>query len=66
MNRSIPPVAIVVVTLLTASMSAAATPHSERNNYRISTTVPLGAPDRWDYVVYDPVDFECMLRTAIE
>ena len=42
------------MTLLTASMSAAATPLSERNNYRISTTVPLGAPDRWDYVVYDP------------
>jgi len=54
MNRSIPSAAIVVVTLLTASMSAAATPQAERNNYRISTTVPLGAPDRWDYVVYDP------------
>jgi YVTN family beta-propeller protein len=54
MNRSIPSVAIFAVTLLTASMSVAAAPLTERNNYLISRTVPLGAPDRWDYVVYDP------------
>jgi YVTN family beta-propeller protein len=24
-------------------------------SYRITKTVPLGAPDRWDYIVFDPV-----------
>ena len=24
-------------------------------NYGVTKTVPIGAPDRWDYVVFDPV-----------
>jgi YVTN family beta-propeller protein len=28
---------------------------SEGVNYQVTKTVPLGTPDRWDYVVFDPV-----------
>ena len=27
---------------------------SRRHPYRIIKTIPIGAPDRWDYVVLDP------------
>jgi YVTN family beta-propeller protein len=53
----------IMVVLTTAAMlllvgppkaSVAAAPQTDQADYRISKIVPLGAPDRWDYVVYDP------------
>ena len=40
----------LAVALLTATAGVVATP------YRLAATVPLGAPDKWDYAVYDPED----------
>jgi YVTN family beta-propeller protein len=54
MNRAPSLAAIVVLTLLAPNMPAATALQSEQQNYRISKAVSLGAPDRWDYVVYDP------------
>jgi len=38
---------------LIAALSSAATAASPPGTYKLATTIPLGAPDRWDYVVYD-------------
>ena len=54
MNRSIPLAAIVAVTLLPPTTSVATALQAEQPNYHISMVVPLGVPDRWDYVMYDP------------
>jgi YVTN family beta-propeller protein len=54
MNRSLPLAAIVGLALFAPNKPAATALQSEQQNYHISKTVPLGAPDRWDYVVYDP------------
>jgi YVTN family beta-propeller protein len=54
MNRSIPLAAIVAVTLLPQTTSVATALQAEQPNYRVSQVVPLGVPDRWDYVMYDP------------
>ncbi len=43
--------AVGVLALGSASMSAA----EPAPRYEVTRTVPLGAPDRWDYVVFDPV-----------
>jgi YVTN family beta-propeller protein len=57
MNR---PTMVVITTaamlLLVGPLKAsvAAAPQADQPSYRISKIVPLGAPDRWDYVVYDP------------
>jgi YVTN family beta-propeller protein len=42
---------ILAVALFAAQGSARADPAPR---YRISKSVPLGAPDRWDYVAFDP------------
>jgi YVTN family beta-propeller protein len=54
MNRSIPLAVIVITAFLPPSVLVAAPPQLERPNYHISKAVPLGLPDRWDYVVFDP------------
>ena len=41
----------LVLAALAGSPVAAASP-----DYRLSHTIALGAPDRWDYAVFDPVD----------
>jgi YVTN family beta-propeller protein len=51
MNRFIPSISIIVAALL-ASNNLVAT--AGPPNYHISMVVPLGSPDRWDYVVFDP------------
>src|ERR1700689_503943 len=51
-------VVLAVVGIMTAvlpkttSLGAEAQP--EQPSYHISKVVPLGSPDRWDYVVFDP------------
>jgi YVTN family beta-propeller protein len=54
MNRSGSLVTLVMATLLAPIPAATAQSPPEQPNYRISKVVPLGAPDRWDYVVFDP------------
>ena len=41
--------AVALTLALTVPSKAQTVPQ-----YRVSRTVPLGAPDRWDYVVFDP------------
>jgi YVTN family beta-propeller protein len=53
MNRFLP-LAIFVTTLLPLNASGEAALHAEHPDYHISKSVPLGLPDRWDYVVFDP------------
>jgi YVTN family beta-propeller protein len=45
---------VVIAALIAPILSANAAPQPERPDYHISKAVPLGAPDRWDYVVFDP------------
>jgi YVTN family beta-propeller protein len=45
---------IVVLALLAPMSSPTMALQPEQTTYRISKVVPLGAPDRWDYVVFDP------------
>lgn len=40
----------LAITVGTASLAFAQSPPE----YRVTHTVPLGAPDRWDYVTFDP------------
>jgi YVTN family beta-propeller protein len=54
MNRSITVAAVVAMTLLVQSMPMATALETDQQNVRISKAVPLGGPDRWDYVIYDP------------
>src|SRR5580704_10852360 len=54
MNRSLPLAAIVAMTLLPQTTSVSTALQAEQPNYRVSKVVPLGVPDRWDYVTYDP------------
>ncbi len=39
--------------LLAASLGLVSSAHAEAPLYRLVKSVPLGAPDRWDYVVFD-------------
>jgi YVTN family beta-propeller protein len=55
MKRSVALAVIGIITVLLAkgaSLGAEAQP--EQPKYHISKVVPLGPPDRWDYVVFDP------------
>ncbi len=52
MNWSTP---LIAVALVAFALPAQAAPQADQPNYRITKSVALGAPDRWDYVVYDPV-----------
>jgi DNA-binding beta-propeller fold protein YncE len=55
MNRCIALAVVVIITaLLPKSMSLGADAQPEQPKYHISKVVPLGLPDRWDYVVFDP------------
>jgi YVTN family beta-propeller protein len=36
------------------ALAAASAPVLAAPDYKVTKTVPLGAPDHWDYVVYDP------------
>jgi YVTN family beta-propeller protein len=54
MRRSISLVVIVVAALLAPAAAATAASPVEPPNYHVSKVVPLGLPDRWDYVVFDP------------
>jgi YVTN family beta-propeller protein len=42
------------MALLAANAAAAAASPEAQPNYHITKVVPLGKPDRWDYVVFDP------------
>ena len=47
-----------VIGLFTAAFLGAALGPAQAAappNYKITKTVPLGAPDRWDYVIFEPV-----------
>jgi YVTN family beta-propeller protein len=43
-----------LVTTLAATVIATAAGAQQAPTYTVSKTVPIGAPDRWDYVVFDP------------
>ena len=54
MQRSASLVVVVIAVLLAPIHSAAAASLADAPNYNISIVVPLGPPDRWDYIVFDP------------
>jgi YVTN family beta-propeller protein len=54
MNRFIPSIFIIIVALLASNNLVATASQAGPPNYHISMVVPLGSPDRWDYVVFDP------------
>lgn len=54
MNRFTPSIIIVAVVLLASNPLVTAASQAEPPNYHVSMVVPLGPPDRWDYVVFDP------------
>lgn len=41
--------------LLSAATSASASEPAGNARYAVTKTVPIGAPDRWDFLVFDPV-----------
>jgi YVTN family beta-propeller protein len=53
MNARLLPM-IAVLALLAPMPSPATASQPTQPTYHISKIVPLGAPDRWDYVVFDP------------
>jgi YVTN family beta-propeller protein len=55
MNRSRIPIVAILTFLLAPLLPAMAGSGPAPVRYRVSKTVSLGAPDRWDYVVFDPV-----------
>jgi DNA-binding beta-propeller fold protein YncE len=46
-------VALIGVPIATTTLAQEPSPSSNSVQYRVTKEVPLGAPDRWDYVVYD-------------
>ena len=54
MNRFVWLAVTTTATLLAANVSMSATLPAGPPNYHISKVVPLGVPDRWDYITYDP------------
>jgi YVTN family beta-propeller protein len=54
MNRFIPSIFLSAVVLLASNDLVATASQAVPPNYHISMVVPLGPPDRWDYVVFDP------------
>src|SRR5882757_10689947 len=54
-SRSMKTVSCVVASLLAMAAAGMPGPSSAQSvpEYRVTQTVALGAPDRWDYVVYD-------------
>ncbi len=53
MKRFVTTFLTAAVALLAPYASATAAPAAEQSAYHITKVVPLGAPDRWDYVVFD-------------
>ena len=47
--------ALLIGSAMAAIVMAAAAQAQPAPSYSITKTVPIGAPDRWDYVVFDPV-----------
>ncbi|MDE2134942.1 MAG: hypothetical protein KGJ49_10110 [Alphaproteobacteria bacterium] len=47
--------AFVAAALVASALQAQAAPQADTPSYTITKNVALGAPDRWDYVVLDPV-----------
>ncbi|MGA7710934.1 MAG: YncE family protein [Rhizomicrobium sp.] len=45
----------IAAFLMTEGVAAGSPAGDEAHRYSITKTVPLGAPDHWDYVVFDPV-----------
>ena len=45
---------IWVAALFVSASHAASTSATTTPEYQVTHTVALGAPDRWDYVVFDP------------
>ena len=54
MSRFMPLIIVVAGVLLASNTLVAAASQAESPNYHVSMVVPLGLPDRWDYVVFDP------------
>ena len=54
MNRFIPSIFLSAVVLLAPNIVIATAAQAGPPNYHIAMVVPLGPPDRWDYVVFDP------------
>jgi YVTN family beta-propeller protein len=54
MRRFILPVILATATLSAPNTSATAASDPKPPNYHIAKAVPLGGPDRWDYVMFDP------------
>ena len=54
MSRFVPSMSIVAVALLASNTMVTAASQAEPPTYNVSMVVPLGTPDRWDYVVFDP------------
>ncbi|MDE1937726.1 MAG: YncE family protein [Alphaproteobacteria bacterium] len=53
MLRSYSFVALAAVALV-IPVSVSAAPAADAPAYHITRTIPLGVPDRWDYIVFDP------------
>jgi DNA-binding beta-propeller fold protein YncE len=49
-----PSIVTVAIVLLASNTLVTAASRAESSTYHISMVVPLGPPDRWDYVVFDP------------
>jgi YVTN family beta-propeller protein len=54
MTRRLLTVAAALATLGATSTAFSQGADQNAIDYHVTRTVPLGAPDRWDYVVYDP------------
>ena len=54
MTRRLLTVAAALATLGATSTAFSQGADQNAIDYHVTHTVPLGAPDRWDYVVYDP------------
>ena len=54
MNRFMSSMVIGAVIVLMSNTLVTAASQAEPPGYYVSMVVPLGTPDRWDYVMLDP------------
>lgn len=54
MKRTISLVVVAIAALFAPITLVSGASRTEQVSYRIAKVVPLGAPDRWDYIVFDP------------
>lgn len=54
MYRFISSIIVIAVALLGSTALLSAASQADPSNYHVSRVIPLGLPDRWDYVVFDP------------